>query len=171
MSNAFLQSIPEVTVTPTSGDIRSTSATPEAPRPAKTGGFQRRTFLRTTMAGAATLAVTGLGWVGGGSAYAFSRTSRHPAHCMSVDVPGDTPCWGRQYISSVYCASDGYHRTDTETHQYWTRKYGWEAACGGYAGWYWRMANGRTVHCWDGYFEDIKLEGSRTRFTTSCKSG
>ncbi|MEU5979634.1 hypothetical protein [Streptomyces sp. NPDC047315] len=176
MTSAFLQSIPEVTVNPDSGASRATATAEPAPvvqpqRSGGGGGFGRRTFLRTTMAGAATLAFTGLGWLsGGGTAHAaVGRKSRHPAHCMNVDVPGDTPCWGREYIAAKYCAADGYHRTDTKKFGTYTHKYNWEAACDGYAGWYWKTRDGRTVHCWDGYF-DLKKNGRTTRHTTSCKS-
>lgn len=170
MSTAFLQSIPEVTMSPTSGgSSRPTTEMSETPGRSG-GGFGRRTFLRTAMAGAATLAFTGLGWIGGGPAYAVTRRSRHPSHCMNTNVSGDTPCWGRQYISGRFCASDGYHRTDSKNFGSYTEDYNWEAACGGYAGWYWRKSNGTVVHCWDGYFYAItNATGHRTRHTTSCK--
>lgn len=66
MSTAFLQSIPEVTMSPTSGGS-SRPTTELSGTPGKNGGFGRRTFLRTAMAGAATLAFTGLGWIAEGS--------------------------------------------------------------------------------------------------------
>ncbi|HEX8630749.1 MAG TPA: hypothetical protein VF755_21530 [Catenuloplanes sp.] len=152
-----------------------------AEQPARTGaattgplgaGMQRRTFLRTAVIGASALTITALGWVGERlPAFAATRTSRHPRHCMGVSMAGDTACWGRTYISSAWCATDRYHRTDTVNYGTERRRHGWDPACGTYAGWYWTTASGSRVSCWDGHFSDHdSRSGAQLGYgTTSCK--
>lgn len=172
----LLDRIPEVSIVP---DIGVTPRPVEQPAGQPTGapanggaGWQRRTFLRTAVVGAGALAVTALGWIGERlPANAATRTSRHPDHCMGVRKDGDTACWGRTYIGSSWCASDGYHRTDTVNHGTERRRHGWDPACGGYAGWYWTNSAGNRVSCWDGHWSDHdSRSGEQLGYgTTSCK--
>ena len=126
------------------------------------------------MAGGGALAFTLFTWVGERTgASAASRTVSHPSHCMGVNMSGDTACWGRTSISSAYCASDGYHRTDTVYYEpSHNRRYYWDAACGGYAGWYWKSGvdpYSTTTSCWDGHYVDYYSGAARPSVTSLCK--
>ncbi|HEX5740446.1 MAG TPA: hypothetical protein VFY17_02690 [Pilimelia sp.] len=151
-----------------------TAAGPAAgPGRAGGDGYGRRGFLRAVVAGAGALAVSGLTWIGERlPAYANAapgRSTLHPRACMNLDVPGDTPCWGRELIAAAYCAGDGRHRTDTVHTAAASYAYGWEPTCGGYAGWYWKTGNG-TVNCWDGYVRVRDRRSGQVHYaTTSCR--
>ncbi|GGJ95409.1 hypothetical protein GCM10010123_26500 [Pilimelia anulata] len=160
---------------PAAGALPAVPAPRSAPAgPVRAGGFGRRTFLRTAFAGAGALALSGLTWLGERlPAYARTapgRSSLHPKACMELDIPGDTPCWGRELIASTYCAEDGQHRTDTVRTPDGTYAYGWEPTCGGYAGWYWK-SQGHTINCWDGYVRVRDAHSGRAHYaTTSCRN-
>lgn len=131
--------------------------------------MQRRSFVRAVALGGTTLAVTLLGWVSAAvPAFAVTRTSRSPVHCIGYNTPGgDVPCWGRTFISSAYCAADHYHRIDSVTSGSNLYVYGWDAACASYAGWYWTGPTSG-YNCWDGHVT-IYNGSSGTYYTSCCK--
>lgn len=169
---SMLDQIPVITEVPQSG---GQAQQPAAARPsgawngAAQSSMGRRGFIRTAFIGGTALAMTSLGWVADRMpAFAVTRTSRHPNHCMDVNVSGDTPCWGRTSISSTHCASDHYHRLDSGGSSYFSYSYHWDAACGGYAGWYWSSSAGKW-NCWDGHYNRWSPETGATSYTTLCK--
>ncbi|MBW6439192.1 hypothetical protein KZ829_36250 [Actinoplanes hulinensis] len=180
--STLLDRIPEIRIDLEAGGEGS-SARPMATRPATTPvpdlkitvrGVGRRTFLRGAVAGGGALALSMLGWVAErvpAFAAKGDRTTLSPTHCISYDTPGgDIPCWGRDYIGSGYCGSDGRHRTDTVNSGSYSTLYSWDPACAGYAGWFWRTSAG-TTNCWDGHYYTRtnatgKLNGP---YTTICK--
>ncbi|GII90937.1 hypothetical protein [Sinosporangium siamense] len=170
--SSLLDRIPIITVEAQAGEQATSGAAP-ADRPASgaaSTGMGRRGFLRTVAVGGTALAMTALGWIANVMpAYAVGRKDRHPRHCMGVNVSGDVACWGRQYISGSYCGSDGYHRLDRVSGGPGvTLDYNWQAACGGYAGWYW-TSGGRRINCWDGYYDVFAGGIYRSRTTTACR--
>ncbi len=174
--NGLLERIPEIAAEP--GDADS-GARPLATRPveparaprAEPMSIGRRSFLRAVVVGGGALALTMLGWVGERlPAFAATRTSIAPGNCLGTDQPGDTPCWGANYISSLYCASDGYHRTDSHNYGSYTDYYYWRVACGGYAGWTWKHPNGHGHRCTDGGFREVTNATGFTYYYTSICS-
>ncbi|MEV0595953.1 hypothetical protein [Nonomuraea cavernae] len=167
----LLNRIPELTIQPRATVPVSTTPAGAAEPRHLVPKMERRGFLRVAFAGAATLALTAFGWITDRlPAFAATRTSMHPSDCMGVNVSGDTPCWGRTYISKSYCASDLYHRVDRVTITGGYRKYNWEAACGTYAGWSWKMSTGQAVTCFDGYYNNYVNGVNKGKVTTCCKS-
>ncbi|MFG1673135.1 hypothetical protein [Micromonospora sp. NPDC049282] len=178
---SLLDRIPTIEFEPEAGGV-GTAATPmagrpggaTAERPAPRTGIERRSFLRTLIVGGGALAVTMFTWVGErvpAFAAKGDRITLHPTACMGIDVSGDTPCWGRTYISSTYCGTDGRHRNDTVNMGTYDRLYSWEPACGGYAGWYWINSSDVQTRCWDGryYTMDHATGQKNGPYTTCCK--
>jgi hypothetical protein len=180
--NSLLDSIPEIRVNPEAGGV-GTAAMPSASKPKAaavpfrtvgTASLGRRSFLRTAVVGGGALAVSMLGWVAErvpAFAAKGDRTTLHPNHCMNSNVAGDTPCWGRTYIGSQYCGTDGRHRTDSVNSGPYTTYYSWEAVCGGYAGWYWVNDSDVLHNCWDGnYYTRTNATGAKHGpYTSICK--
>ncbi len=171
---AFLDDLPVYPINSTTrrmnNAVTATSQSASSPEYSVPEDFSRRAFmLRTALVAGGALAITCLAWIGERTrAFAVTRTSRHPTHCIGVNRPGDVACWGRTYISNKYCASDGYHRTDAFYIGSTLRRYYWEPACQGYAGWYWYSSNYGTSSCWDGYWVDYYSGVPSGRYTTSC---
>jgi len=156
---SLLDTIPEIQHSPEAAPVSP------SPRPADraTTGLagvtghtaDRRSVLRALVVGGSALAMTMLGWVTERlPAFAVTRTSLNPGHCMNTNHAGDAPCWGPLYIGAIYCAADGYHRIDTVNTAATTTFYSWEAACpgGAYAGWFWYTAQDELFKCWDGRY-------------------
>jgi hypothetical protein len=179
--NTFLATIPQITDAPVVDDkaarplaSRPTSA-PDADRSTGTAAtafsMGRRSFLRAAVVGGGALAVSMLGWVGERMpAFAATRTSISPGNCLGTDQPGDTPCWGADFISSLYCASDGYHRTDSHNYGPYTDFYNWRVGCGNYAGWTWHHPNGHSHRCTDGNIREVTNATGRSFIYTSICS-
>lgn len=161
---SMLDDIPVISSAPQAGTRVQQAPALTLPAPS------RRSFFRMAIVGGTALAMTTLGWIAERvPAFAVTRTSRHPTHCMGTNVSGDTPCWGRTSISSSHCASDHYHRTDTggSGSSYWY-DYNWVVGCSSYAGWYWSSSAGKW-NCWDGEFDQWVSGGGASGYTTICR--
>jgi hypothetical protein len=169
-----LASRPAASPSAASPSAASPAGGPGAASPAGTASpafsMGRRSFLRTAVVGGGALALTMLGWVGERlPAFAATRTSIAPGNCLGTDQPGDTPCWGAQFISSLYCASDGYHRTDSHNYGPYTDFYTWRVGCGNYAGWTWHHPNGHSHRCTDGNIREVtNATGKSFIYTSIC---
>ncbi|MGW4679571.1 hypothetical protein ACWEOS_14035 [Micromonospora taraxaci] len=179
--SSLLDRIPTIEFQAEAGGVGS-GATPMSSRPLATSSqpvparstIERRSFLRAVVVGGGSLAVTMFGWVGEripAFAAKGDRVTLHPTHCMGTNTSGDVPCWGRQYIGGTYCGTDGRHRNDTVNMGSYDRLYSWEAACGGYAGWYWVNDRDVQTRCWDGrYYTIVHATGLKSGpYTTCCK--
>jgi hypothetical protein len=171
--STLLDRIPEITAASTGVEGRPRTSQPEPTEATWTGvpEVARRTFLRTAVVGGSALAMTMLGWLGERlPAFAVTRTSIAPGNCLGYNTPGgDIPCWGAQLIASTYCASDGYHRTDTVNQGSVIDYYNWRVGCGGYAGWTWHHTNGHGHRCTDGNLREVVVAtGNNYYYTTIC---
>jgi hypothetical protein len=101
----------------------------------------RRAVVRSGLIGATTLSLTVVGWLPlGRQSSASARTgTMHPRDCMGVSGMGK-PCWGGT-VSSSYCGSDGWFRTDSGYYPI--------VNCAGYNAWRWPAGPG-LYRCADG---------------------